>query len=168
MSSRNEGAEALHVEGAQRGLPGCGLPGYRAHVIQDWIDYNGHLSEPYYVLVFGFATDAAMESLGLGPDYRERHRCSLYTVEAHVRYLHEVGLRAELEVSTEVIGVAEKKLRLAHTMRSEGEVVATEEILGIHVDQAGGGAVPLPENVRAAAGEMLTEPPSWAGRRVRV
>src|SRR5699024_6511063 len=35
-------------------------------VREDWIDYNGHLSEAYYVLVFGFATDTAMDALGLG------------------------------------------------------------------------------------------------------
>ena len=42
---------------------------------EEWIDYNGHLSEPYYVLVLGHATDEVMDSVGLGPDYRETHRC---------------------------------------------------------------------------------------------
>ena len=31
----------------------------------EWIDYNGHLSEAYYVLVFGHATDAMMAQLGM-------------------------------------------------------------------------------------------------------
>ena len=48
----------------------------------EWIDYNGHLSEPYYVLVCGHATDAVMEAVGLGPDYRAETGASLYTVEA--------------------------------------------------------------------------------------
>lgn len=37
---------------------------YRTTVKDEWIDYNAHLSEAYYVLVFGFATDAAMDELG--------------------------------------------------------------------------------------------------------
>ena len=32
----------------------------------EWIDYNGHLSEAYYVLVLGHATDAAMAASALG------------------------------------------------------------------------------------------------------
>ena len=73
-----------------------------------WIDYNGHLSEPYYVLVFGHATDAVMDAVGLGPEYREANDSSLYTVEAHVRYLAEVAAGRELEVRSEVIGATGK------------------------------------------------------------
>ena len=40
----------------------------------EWIDYNGHLSEAYYVLVFGHATDAVMVRLGMTPEYLDRHR----------------------------------------------------------------------------------------------
>src|SRR5699024_6804304 len=53
------------------------LSTYSTPVREEWIDYNGHLSEAYYVLVFGFATDAAMEALGLGEDSREATGCSL-------------------------------------------------------------------------------------------
>ena len=49
---------------------------WREPVQDAWIDYNGHLSEPYYVLVFGHATDAVMDAVGLGPDYREAHDAS--------------------------------------------------------------------------------------------
>ena len=62
-------------------------------VLDEWIDYNGHLSEPYYVLVFGHATDAVMDHVGLGPEYRARESASLFTVEAHVRYLDQVSGR---------------------------------------------------------------------------
>ena len=39
---------------------------WREPVQDAWIDYNGHLSEPYYVLVLGHATDAVMDAVGLG------------------------------------------------------------------------------------------------------
>ena len=127
------------------------LSTYSTPVREEWIDYNGHLSEAYYVLVFGFATDTAMEALGLGEDYRAATGCSLYTVEAHVRYVQEVNRDAQLEVRTLVAGSAQKKLHLAHEMRVDGEIVATEEILGIHVDQTSGRATVLPEATRASA-----------------
>src|SRR5690606_5886504 len=60
------------------------LSPWRELVRDEWIDYNGHLSEAYYVLVFGHATDSVMEQVGLGPDYRAAQGASLYTVEAHV------------------------------------------------------------------------------------
>ena len=144
------------------------LSTYSTPVREEWIDYNGHLSEAYYVLVFGFATDAAMEALGLGEDYREATGCSLYTVEAHVRYVQEVNRDAQLEVRTLVAGSAQKKLHLAHEMRVDGEVVATEEILGIHVDQTSGRATVLPEATRASAAERTVEAPAWVGRAIRV
>ena len=62
----------------------------REPVRDEWIDYNGHLSEPYYVLVLGHATDAVMDTVGLGPAYRASTGASLFTVEAHIRYLDQV------------------------------------------------------------------------------
>lgn len=144
------------------------LSTYSTPVREEWIDYNGHLSEAYYVLVFGFATDTAMEALGLGEDYRAATGCSLYTVEAHVRYVQEVNRDAQLEVRTLVAGSAQKKLHLAHEMRVDGEVVATEEILGIHVDQTSGRATVLPEATRASAVEHTVPAPAWVGRAVRI
>ena len=53
------------VDGAPPAVvePAC----YRDLVRPEWIDYNGHLSEPYYVLVFGDAYDGAD-----GPDRARR------------------------------------------------------------------------------------------------
>ncbi|WP_220471765.1 thioesterase family protein [Tomitella gaofuii] len=149
------------------------LSTYRTAVRPEWIDYNGHMSEAFYVLVFGYATDEAMDVLGLGPRYRERTGCSLYTVEAHIRYLQEVPLGAPLTVHTEVVGVAGKKLHLAHSMSAalagaEPALVSTEEILGVHVDQNAGGAVPLPDEVLTAARGAQTPAPAWSGRAVGV
>ena len=133
--------------------------------VQDaWIDYNGHLSEAYYVLVLGHATDAVMDAVGLGHDYRSRNDASLYTVEAHIRYLDEVTAEAELEVRSSIIGVAPKLLWIWHELWAEGRLRATEEILGVHV--RGGSSSPLPDDVVARAQDVCVEPPPEAGRRI--
>ncbi|MEO6512320.1 MAG: thioesterase family protein [Nocardioides sp.] len=137
---------------------------WREPVLDEWIDYNGHLSEPYYVLVMGHATDAVMEAVGLGPEYREANDASLYTVEAHVRYLDEVSAGADLEVRSSVIGVTGKLLWLWHELWADGRLRATEEILGVHV--VGGRSAPLPDGVAAAARAAEVEPPEHAGRRI--
>jgi acyl-CoA thioester hydrolase len=134
---------------------------YHDRVRPEWIDYNGHLSEPYYVLVFGDATTHLMDTVGLGP---ERSGSSLYTVEAHVRYLREVGPDAELAVTTSVVGLGAKKVRLCHEMRVAGDLVATEEILAIHVTDSR--ASPLPDDVAERLRVHLGPVPDYAGRAI--
>ena len=55
--------------------------------------------------------------------------CSLYTAEAHVRYLREVSEGTELTVRTKVLGVDAKKVRLVLEMFAGGpDAVATTEL----------------------------------------
>jgi len=133
--------------------------------IQDaWIDYNGHLSEAYYVLVLGHATDAVMELIGLGPEYRSTNRASLYTVEAHIRYLAEVPAGSDVEVRSSIIGVTTKLLWIWHELWVSGRLRATEEVLGVHVRD--GSSAPMPANVAARAREALVTPPADASGRI--
>ena len=81
------------------------LAAWVEHVRPEWIDYNGHLSEAYYVLVFGHATDAVLAQLGVTPEHVARNGTSVYTLEAHVRYLDQIPPQARLEVRPSVIGV---------------------------------------------------------------
>lgn len=140
----------------------------RERVIRDWIDYNGHLSEPYYVLVFGHATDAVMDRIGLDALHRERHGTSLYTLEAHVRYLAEVGVDADLEVRSTVIGASSKLLWIWHEMWCEDRLRATEEVLGVHVDASAGHSTAFPDEVAAQIAALRTEPPAAASRRIEL
>ncbi|WP_309131761.1 thioesterase family protein [Brevibacterium sp.] len=142
------------------------LPGYVTDVAPEWIDYNGHMSEAYYVLVFGFATDRLMDRLGLDAAYREATGCSLYTVESHIRFLDEVSLDSRLQVKAHLVSAGAKKLHLAYEMVVGSTVVATEEILALHVNQAEGGTVPFPEEVRARIATLDTHLPEWSGRRI--
>ena len=145
---------------------------WREPVQDAWIDYNGHLSEPYYVLVFGHATDAVMDSVGLGPAYREAHDASLYTVEAHVRYLDEVAARSDLEVRSSVIGATGKLLWIWHELWAAGTLRATEEILGLHVDTGSvsgtAASAPFPDDVANRIQAALVAPGPDASRSIRV
>ena len=137
---------------------------WREPVRDAWIDYNGHLSEPYYVLVFGHATDAVMDLVGLGPAHRAAYDASLYTVEAHVRYLLEVPAGSALEVRSSVIGATDKLLRMWHELWVDDRLRATEEVLGVHV--VGGRSAPFPGEVAARISSERVDPPDDAGRRI--
>ena len=60
--------------------PSAALPLYRAQLLPEWIDYNGHVRDAYYGLVLSYAIDDIMDHLGLDAAYRERTRCTLYTL----------------------------------------------------------------------------------------
>ena len=140
------------------------LEPYRTEVASEWIDYNGHMSEAFYVLVFGFATDQVMDQIGLDKAHRDANSTSLYTVESHIRYLDEVSLSAQLEVGAKLVSAGPKKLHLAYEMRVGGQLVATEEIIGLHVNQEQGSTVPFSDEVMERIGRIRRESPEWVGR----
>ncbi|WP_246531278.1 thioesterase family protein [Streptomyces bathyalis] len=144
------------------------IPDHTATVRPEWIDYNGHMNEAFYVLVFGHATDAMMIETGMGQQYRGESGCSLYTAEAHVRYLREVSEGTELTVRTRILGVDAKKVRLVLEMRAANrkDPVATSELLMIHVDQSAGRAAPFPDAVRERFASLTEKAPEWAGSSI--
>ena len=141
---------------------------WREPVRDEWIDYNGHLSEAYYVLVFGHATDAVMDAVGLGPGYRESAQASLFTVEAHIRYRAEIGAGVELEVRSSVIGATDKLLWIWHEMWSDDRLRATEEILGVHVSIESGRSAPFASEIADRIAAALRPPGEGAGRRIQL
>jgi len=101
----------------------------------EWVDYNGHMSEAYYVLIFGNATDAFYDHIGMDDTYRSREKISVYTLEAHIRYLIEAHSGQHLRIATRVLSHDEKRLRLHHTMLdNDARVLAVTEIAALHVD----------------------------------
>jgi acyl-CoA thioester hydrolase len=118
------------------------------------------------VVVFGFATDAVMPRFGMTPEYLVETGTSLYSLEAHVRYLDQVPPGARLEVRSSIIGVTAKLLWLWHEMWCEGRLRATEEVLMVHVDSRAGRACPFPDAVRTRVEALLVAPPEHASRRI--
>ncbi|MDG9884402.1 thioesterase family protein [Pseudomonas sp. GD04058] len=121
------------------------LTTYRTPVLPDWVDYNGHLRDAFYLLIFSYATDAFMECIGLDGDNREATGHSLFTLECHLNYLHEVKLGTEVTVQTQVIGHDRKRVHLYHSLHREGfaEALAASEQMLLHVDLAGPKSAPF-------------------------
>ena len=113
------------------------LPAYRATLKPDWIDYNGHLRDAYYGLIVSYAIDDIMDHLGLDTAYRTRTGCTLYTLEMHIHYLHEVKESDELEVHTSILDVDRKRFHAGcrFTCPSLNEPVATSDVMLLHVHQ---------------------------------
>ena len=125
------------------------LTTYRTPVLPDWVDYNGHLRDAFYLLIFSYATDAFMDHIGLDSDNREASGYSLFTLECHLNYLHEVKLGTPVWVNTQVIGFDRKRLHLYHSLHREDfdEALAASEQMLLHVDLAGPRSAPFAPEV---------------------
>jgi acyl-CoA thioester hydrolase len=113
------------------------VPPYRAEIDPAWIDYNGHLRDAYYGLVMSYAIDGFMDYLGLDAAYRERTHCTLYTLELHLHYLHEVKSTDELEVMTSVLDADRKRIHVGcrFSCTRVNDALATGEVMLLHVHQ---------------------------------
>ena len=114
-----------------------GVDVFQTGIAPEWIDYNGHLRDAYYSLIFSLATDALMDRVGLDEPYRMRTRCTLYTLEMHIHFLHEVRKTDEVDVSVRILGTDRKRIHAALDMRCDRypDPVATAELMLLHVYQ---------------------------------
>lgn len=135
------------------------LTTYSTQVLPDWVDYNGHLRDAFYLLIFSYATDALMDKLGLDSENREASGHSLFTLELHLNYLHEVKLGAEVQVRTQLIAFDAKRLHLYHSLHLAGdekELAGNEQML-LHVDLAGPHSAPFTEATLATLATISAE-----------
>ena len=106
---------------------------YRGTVEPDWVDYNGHMGESFYLYAFGWASDALFRYIGIDEEYRAGGR-SFYTVESHINYYREASLGEPLRFTTQILDVDEKRLHLFHAINLislSGPITNTERIVAL-------------------------------------
>ncbi|UTW10948.1 thioesterase family protein [Marinobacterium rhizophilum] len=139
----------------------------------EWIDYNGHMNDACYVLVFSQAIDEFMVKIGLDESFRSAHQASIYTLQSMVHYLQEVSLGEPLRVSAQLLESDAKKLRVFFTMQhgESGDVLAAMETLLLHMDMAAHRAAPMLADTAARVEALRLhqadlEWPALAGRSI--
>lgn len=145
---------------------------HEATVETEWVDYNGHMTESRYLQVFGDASDALFRFVGIDADYHAAGY-SYYTVETHIMNLREVAGGEPLYVTTEILGLDEKRMQIFHTLYHgrEDTRLATAEQMLLHVDTKEGRACPaqpqILDNLRRIFEAQAELPePEHAGRRI--
>ncbi|WOI35130.1 carnitine 3-dehydrogenase [Tritonibacter scottomollicae] len=99
----------------------------------DWTDYNGHMTESRYLDAFAQATDRLMEIIGCDAEYIASGG-SYFTAETHIRHIDEVHAGHPIQVRTQVIMGAGKKMHIWHEMFEGDRLLATGEHMLLHVD----------------------------------
>ncbi|MEP6886141.1 MAG: thioesterase family protein [Gammaproteobacteria bacterium] len=128
------------------------LPIYHAKIEPAWIDYNGHLRDAYYGLVASYAIDDMMDFLGLDAAYRARTHCTLYSLELHLHFLHEVKSTDDLRVESSILDCDRKKIHVGcrFMIPRLGEPAATTDMMLLHVHQGDKpSSAPFPDAVLA-------------------
>lgn len=118
----------------------------------DWIDFNGHMNIAYYVAAFDLATDNLFRVVT--PDIWEGDTFvgGFYAVEMHLNYERELYEGEPLRITSQILGVDDKRLHFFHRMyhRTEGHLAATNELLFLCIDRESRRAAPMaPHHFRA-------------------
>lgn len=143
-------------------------PPYLTTVDPSWIDYNGHMTEGFYGMVFADATDAMLHYIGMNEEYRAADRGTMYTVETKIRFLRELKVNEPLRVEVSVIGVDAKRLHLWAELHTTDYLAATEEVLLVHVIPSTGRVGAMDQSmVEAIAVHRLTDAPSEIGQGIK-
>ena len=112
------------------------LISWRGDVDHAWVDYNGHLNDAYYMVIFSYATDGLMAQIGLDAAGRAATGHTMYTLEIHLNYVQEVHEGVAVEVRTQILGVDAKRVHLFHTLhrQDDGTLLATNEQMLANID----------------------------------
>lgn len=115
------------------------LPTYQTTIASDWVDFNGHLRDGYYMVLFSYGVDGFMDHIGLDAAGRQESGHSMFTLEAHIHYLHEVKRGTPVEVRTQLLAHDAKRVHLALGLYAQGQsqLLAFSEQILLNVDMAG-------------------------------
>ncbi|WP_185020680.1 thioesterase family protein [Histidinibacterium lentulum] len=129
---------------------------FETRIVPEWIDYNGHMRDAYFNLVFSLAVDALQDEVGLGEAYRRETGCTIYLLEGHVTFLREMKEGAVARVETRVIGLDSKRFHLHAQMWAGERLAAVGEFMELNVRQTPEPrAAPMPDGPLARLEDAL-------------
>jgi acyl-CoA thioester hydrolase len=135
----------------------AGIVTYRGAVYASHCDHIGHMNIASYGAKFDEATWVLFCELGLTPSYLRSPGFGMAAVQQTIAYRRELFAGDVVEVRSQVLEVTERRIRFRHEMRNieSGELSATSEINGVHLDKQAHKSCDFPPAVRAAAEAMM-------------
>ncbi len=110
----------------------------KTQIVQDsWIDYNGHMNVGYYTFAFDTAIDQFLdEMIGIGPKFVETSGQGSYALQSQYRYLQELMLNMQFNISIFIADIDSKRLHLMLDMKALKDPIsfATCETVLVNVD----------------------------------
>ena len=91
---------------------GSALPVLETTVVSDWVDYNGHMNDAAYAIVFSRSVDALMDRVGLDAAARKRTGQTLFTLQMMLHYFQEAKEGDALAISCQLLEHDDKRMRV--------------------------------------------------------
>jgi acyl-CoA thioester hydrolase len=135
----------------------AGLVEAGREIVKPWeIDAYGQSAMPFYVHRFAAANGHAIAAFGMTPAYQRDQRRGYSTFEFQLEFLGDLRAGDPVVVRAGLLHVGTSSLRVFHRMSNPrtGELVATLDQLGVHLDVDARRPAPLPAELRARAEAM--------------
>src|SRR5436305_1482522 len=115
------------------------LPLLETEVAPDWIDYNGHMNDAAYALVFSRAIDRFLDRIGLDDPTRRASGYTIYTLQVMIHYFKEAKQGDPLAVTGQLIKHDAKRFRIfaEMTLGTGGPRLAASEQVLVCVNRSG-------------------------------
>ena len=119
----------------------------------DWVDYNGHMGDYAYTIVFTEAVDAFMNEAGLDAGHRHATGCTLRMSALRIAFLRELHEGDSFDVRLRIVERQAQSLRLFGQMidAGSGQDAALSDLVLIYAPAADDGiacAHDFPEAIR--------------------
>ena len=126
---------------------------YATTVASEWVDYNGHMNDAAFAVVFSRSVDALMDRVGLDAAARRRTGQTLFTVQMMLHYFKEAKEGDALAVTCHLLEHDDKRMRVWLDMTGPGgeRLAASEQLLlSVVQSEAGSRAAPWSFETQAA------------------
>jgi acyl-CoA thioester hydrolase len=122
-------------------------------------DAMGHMNVAHYVAAFDQAMWHLVHSLGYRTDWQTSRHEGWADVRHDVTFAKEMKVGSLFYVESEVAEIGGKSITTVHhLMTMDGEVAASDTVKSVYFDLAGRKALPLPQEIRAAAVMAMKSP----------
>jgi len=130
---------------------------YRGMLYPWQCDHVGHMNIMWYVGKFDEANWNFFARLGVTPTYLRESGRGMAGVQQNVSYKRELFAGDIVEVRSSLLELRDKSIRFLHEMRNAetGDIAATCEITGVHMDRALRKSTAFAPDIRKAAAKHL-------------
>jgi acyl-CoA thioester hydrolase len=137
---------------------------YRGTVYPWHCDHMGHMNVMWYIGKFDEATWSLFAEAGLHASYLRDHSRGLVAVQQNTTYKQELVAGDVIVIRSGILEVREKVVRFMHEMAKleTGEIAATTELTGVHIDSVKRKSCPFPPKLRARLQELTVSPGAYA------
>ena len=128
-------------------------------VKNEWIDANGHMNVGHYLSAFDDGSCAMFDELGLGWDYTEEGKGTIFIMSSSLDYLQELLEGDELKISTWLITFDKRRVHIFQELfhAEKGFLAARAEFMFAHVCLKTRKASDMPEDALQRLSEIESE-----------